>query len=158
MSADPWTAFLDWLTTVLVPNWGELIGLLPYVVVATLVGPIVTLIVLAWAWHLVTRRRGRVRRAAMQPVPAPQLADGTAAFPPNVPYCEEHGLLYPARARRCEIDRADLQVACPVDGSVRAAEVQTCAACGTRYMLGVAAGPLVVISTDGPPEGGAALA
>ena len=24
---DPWTSFLDWLTTVFVPAWGELIGL-----------------------------------------------------------------------------------------------------------------------------------
>ena len=94
----------------------------------------------------------------VQPVPAPLLADGSPAFPPNVPYCEEHGLIYPARARRCEIDRADLQVACPVDGSVRAAEVETCAACGTRYTLGRRPDPLVVVSTAGPPEGGAAIA
>ena len=27
MATDPWTSFLDWLTTVLVPAWGELIGM-----------------------------------------------------------------------------------------------------------------------------------
>ena len=47
MSPDPWTSFLDWLTTVLVPSWGELIGLLPYVVIGTIVGPFLTLIVLS---------------------------------------------------------------------------------------------------------------
>ena len=158
MSADPWSTFLAWLTTVLVPDWGELIALLPYVLVATVVGPVLTLVALMWAWHLITRRRGRVRRTEPQPYPVTLLADGSPAFPPNVPYCEEHGLIYPARARRCQIDRADLQVACPVDGSVRAAEVETCAACGTRYTLGATASPLVVVSTAGPPEGGAAIA
>jgi hypothetical protein len=158
MAADPWSAFLDWLTTVLVPNWGELIALLPYVVVATLVGPLITLLVLMWGWHLVTRRRGRVRRTEAQPAAVPLLADGSPAFPPNTPYCQEHRLVYPARARRCEIDGADLSVACPVDGSVRVAEIETCAACGTRYSLGVTAGPLVVVAADGPPKGGAAVA
>ena len=158
MSADPWTAFLDWLTTVLVPDWGELIALLPYVVAATIVGPLLTLLVLMWAWHLLTRRRGRVRRAEVQPEPALRLADGTVQFPPNVPYCEEHALIYPPRARLCEIDRADLMVACPVDGSVRAADIETCAACGTRFRLGASSSPIVVVSADGPPAGGAAIA
>jgi hypothetical protein len=158
MAADPWSAFLEWLTTVLVPNWGELIALLPYVVMATLVGPIITLLVLMWGWHLITRRRGRISRAEARPTAAQLLADGRAAFPPNTPYCEEHGLLYPARVRRCEIDGADLSVTCPVDGSVRVAEIETCAACGTRYTLGASSGRLVVVAADGPPDGGAAAA
>jgi hypothetical protein len=158
MTPDPWTAFLDWLTTVLVPNWGELIALLPYVLIATIVGPIITILALMWGWHLVTRRRGRVRRAGAQPEPAPRADDGSVAFPANVPYCEEHALVYPARARRCDIDGADLSVACPVDGSVRAADVELCSACGTRFRLGATAGGITVISADGPPEGGAAIA
>ena len=36
MSSDPWTSFLEWLTTVVVPAWGELIALLPYVIVGTI--------------------------------------------------------------------------------------------------------------------------
>jgi hypothetical protein len=158
VSPDPWTALLDWLNTVLVPNWGELIALLPYVLVGTVVGPILTLIVLMWAWHLLRRRRGRVRREAAQPVPAAMDADGHPVFPPNVPYCTEHALIYPPRARTCDIDRADLVVACPVDGSLRAADIETCAACGTTYKLGAAASPLVVVTSDGPPAGGAAIA
>jgi hypothetical protein len=158
MSPDPWTAFLDWLTTVLVPDWGELITLLPYVLFATVVGPILSLLALAWGWHLVTRRRGHVSRSEAQAVGAPRLDDGSLDFPPNVPYCEEHALLYPPRARTCEIDRAGLMVACPVDGSVRPADIQTCSACGTRFTLGVAASPIVVTLSAGPPEGGAAIA
>jgi hypothetical protein len=158
MSPDPWTAFLDWLNTVLVPNWGELIALLPYVLVATIVGPILTLIVLMWAWHLLRRQRGRVRREEVQPVPAPRDADGRPVFPVNVPYCAEHALVYPPRARTCDVDRADLAVACPVDGSLRAADVETCPACGTTFKLGAAASPLAIVTPDGPPEGGAAIA
>ncbi len=158
MSPDPWTAFLDWLTTVLVPSWGELIALLPYVLIVAVVGPIITLLALMWGWHLVTRRRGRVTRAEAQPEPAPRLQDGTVAFPANVPYCEAHLLVYPSRARRCQLDGADLLVACPVDGTVRAAGVETCSACGTRFKLGATASAIAVVSPDGPPEGGAAIA
>ena len=59
---DPWSAFLDWLSTVLVPSWGGLIALLPYALILFVIGPIVTLLALGWAWHLLRRRRGRVRR------------------------------------------------------------------------------------------------
>jgi hypothetical protein len=157
-SSDPWTFFLDWLTTVLVPSWGDLISLLPYFLILFVIGPILTLLVLAWAWHLLRRRRGRVHRAAAQPAPAPRDADGAPQFPPNVPYCEDHALLYPARARRCDIDHADLLVACPVDGTVRAADIRTCPSCGTTYILGAGTSALVVTSAGGPPEGGAAIA
>jgi hypothetical protein len=158
MAPDPWTSFLDWLSTVLVPSWGELIALLPYVAVATLVGPILTIIVLMWGWHLLRRRRGRVQRAEPGAKPALIAADGTAEFPVNVPYCEEHALIYPPRARWCDIDRADLKVKCPVDGTIRVADIDVCSACGTRFTLGANAKALVVITSDGPPEGGAAIA
>ena len=158
MSPDPWTAFLDWLNTIVVPNWGELIALLPYVLVGTIVGPILTLILLMWVWHLLRRQGGHVRREEVRPVAAPRDADGRPVFPANVPYCPEHALLYPPRARTCDLDRADLVVACPVDGSLRAADIQTCAACGTTFKLGAATSPLVVATPDGPPEGGAAVA
>ena len=158
MSSDPWTTFLDWLTTVLVPAWGELIELLPFFVVIGIIGPIVSIMVLMWLWYLVHRRRGRILREEAQAVPAPRGHDGVAVFAPSVPYCEEHALLYPPRATNCEIDRADLRVVCPVDRTVRSASVQTCPGCGTRYQLGANASPAIVTSTGGPPEGGAAVA
>lgn len=158
MTTDPWTSFLDWLTTVLVPAWGELIGLLPYVIIGTLVGPILTIIVLLWAWHFIDRRRGRVQRAQAQPVAASLDDDGLPVFPVNEPYCEEHALIFPSRARACSVDGGMLTVTCPVDGTVRAAEIDTCSGCGTRFKLGATSRGSVVVVSDGPPEGGAAIA
>jgi len=156
--ADAWTSFLDWLTTVLVPAWGELISLLPYVLIASIAGPILTIIVAMWVWHLVKRRRGRVRRSEPAPVTAAIDQAGRPVFPANVPYCEEHALIFPPRARRCAVDDQPLSVTCPVDGTVRNAEIDTCSACGTRFTLGATSGSAVVLAADGPPEGGAAIA
>jgi len=158
MSSDPWTSFLDWLATVLVPSWGELIGLLPYVLLGTIIGPILSIIVLMWAWHLLGRRRGHVHRGEPQPAPAPLDAGGSPVFPPNVPYCKDHALIFPARARACAMNGDPLSVACPVDGTVRNAEIDTCSACGTKFKLGATTGSSVVLAADGPPSGGAAIA
>lgn len=158
MSPDPWTSFLDWLTTVLVPSWGELISLLPYLLLIGVIGPLLTLIVAMWAWYLLNRRRGRVRRAEPQPVPALLDAAGEPVFPVNAPYCEEHALVFPPRERQCSIDGDLLSVICPVDGTVRSAEIDTCSACGTRFKLGAASSRAVILSSDGPPKGGAAVA
>ncbi len=158
MASDPWTSFLDWLTTVLVPAWGELISLLPVVIIGSIAGPILTLIAAMWLWHLVTRRRGRVARAEAAPVAAMLDAQGLPVFPSNVPYCDAHALIHPPRAKACHVDGGALSVTCPVDGNVRNAEIDTCSACGTKFKLGAISGSALVIASDGPPEGGAAIA
>ncbi len=158
MSPDPWTSFLEWLATVFVPAWGELIGLLPYVVMGTIAGPVLTIIVLMWGWYLINRRRGVVRHGAAEARAAPLDADGRPVFPANVPYCEQHALVFPARARTCTMNGDPLSVTCPVDGSVRAAEIDTCTACGTKFKLGATSPTAIVLSSDGPPRGGAAVA
>ena len=90
---------------------------------------------------------------------APSLDEaGLAVFPANEPYCEEHGLIIPPRARRCSIDDQPLEVSCPVDGTVRSAELDICSGCGTAFKLGAKAGTAVVLASDGPPEGGDAIA
>jgi len=158
MATDPWTSFLDWLTTVIVPAWGELISRLPYVIVGTLVGPVLTIIVLMWGWHFIDRRRGKVVRVQAQPVAARLGDDGLPVFPVNEPYCEEHALVFPPRAKTCSVDGDPLEVTCPVDGTVREAGVDTCSGCGTKFKLGASSSAAVVLSSDGPPEGGAAIA
>jgi hypothetical protein len=158
VSSDPWTAFLDWLTTVVVPNWNELVSMLPLFVIVGVVGPILTLIALMWLWYAWHRRAGRVRVAEPDVVPAPVDAAGVARFPPNVPYCQTHALIHPPDRRTCEVDREDLLVRCPVDGTVRAASLETCTGCGTRYVLGAAKLPQLVRRSGRPPSGGAAVA
>lgn len=155
---DPWTAFLDWLETIIIPDWTGLINLMPILLLLGLVGPILTLLVAYWMYHRMTRRRGRVRIDEPEAVAARIGADGNPIFPPNTPYCPHHVLLYPAKVRNCEIDHEELFVRCPVDDMVRPATQDLCRVCGTRYELGASVAPVVVRRTGRPPEGGAAVA
>ncbi len=158
MSPDPWTSFLNWLQTLIVPDWNAIIQMLPLLLILGVIGPILSLMMLGQVWYLLHRRRGHVRVAEIEPTPAERNADGDAVFPPNVPFCETHAIVYPPNARSCEIDGADLSVRCPIDDTVRGADQQLCRACGTRYVLGVSQAPLVVRRTGHPPAGGAAVA
>jgi hypothetical protein len=155
---DAWTSILDQLTKLLVPDWSGLILLLPFLLIVGVVGPILTLIALAWIWHWLTDRRARVTIADPGPQAAELDARGQPVYPPNVPYCGEHRLLFPPAAVRCTVDGADLSVRCPVDDTVRDAAIQTCTACGTRFVLGAASTSALVRRTVGPPPGGAAVA
>jgi hypothetical protein len=155
---DPWTAFLQFLQTLVSPNWGELISMMPLFIVAGVLGPIITLVMLLWVGYLLHRRRGRVRIAEPEAMPAPLDANGEPVFAPNVPFCETHALIYPATATICEGDGSELSVSCPIDHTVRVASQQVCRACGTRYVLGAARTALTVRRTGRPPEGGAAIA
>lgn len=158
LAADPWTDILTFLQTLIVPAWGELINLLPFFVVVGVIGPIVTLLLLMQVWYLWHRRSGRVRRQETQPRPAPRDAAGELEFPPNVPYCQPHALLFPQSMTACTVDGAELTVNCPVDGTSRVASDQTCRACGTRYVLGATETPLTIRRAGQPPAGGAAVA
>jgi len=73
VSPDPWTAFLDWLETVIVPNWTELITMLPLFLAIGVTGPILSLVAAYWLWHRFKRRSGRVKVALPAPIAA-QLA------------------------------------------------------------------------------------
>jgi hypothetical protein len=155
---DPWSAFLAWLSTILIPDWNGLIALLPILVILGVTGPGLSLLLLYWLYHRVTGRRGRVRHAEREPVPAPIGTDGTAAYPANAPYCPTHRLIYPATSHTCDIDGEELTVRCPIDQTTRAASQSLCRVCGTRYQLGASLSPVVVRRKGQPPEGGAAVA
>jgi len=157
-ATDAWTTFLEWLSTLVIPDWNGLFHVLPLLVIAGLTGPILSLLLLYWLYHFLIDRRGRVEIAEHEPVAAELAADGTAVFPPNTPYCVEHQLVYPANARTCNVDGDELVVRCPVDGNVRAASETLCRVCGTRYHLGASLSPVAVKRTRRPPEGGAAVA
>lgn len=155
---DPWTAFLDWLSTILLPDWSGLIGLLPIFVILGVTGPILSLLALYWLYHLVTARRPRVKLEEPEPTVAPVGDGGMPAYPPNVPYCPDHRLIFPATARSCTVDDGELLVRCPVDDNTRVASQQLCRVCGTRYQLGASLAPVTVRRRGRPPEGGAAIA
>ena len=155
---DPWTAFLQWLQTIIIPDWGGLIALLPVLLILGVIGPVLTLLALYWVYVFATTRRGKVRVDDPQPVTAAQLADGVYDYPANAPYCQTHHLIYPATMRECPIDGDELLVRCPIDSSVRVASQQLCRTCGTRYQLGAALAPVVVSRGSAPPAGGAAVA
>ncbi len=157
-TVDPWTAFLEWLQTILVPDWSGLINLLPILLIIGVVGPGLTFLALYWLYVAATNRRGKVRWDEPTPVLAQRADDGTPIFPPNVPYCATHGLIYPPTFTECEIDRAELEVRCPVDETVRVAGQHLCRTCGTEYKLGASLAPVVVRRQGRPPAGGAAIA
>jgi hypothetical protein len=155
---DPWSAFLDWLSTILIPDWGGLIDLLPVLLILGLVGPALSFLGLYWFYNIARSRRGKVGADEPEPVMATQLDDGTYSYPPNQPYCSTHHLIYPPQMRECPIDGEELLVRCPVDESVRVAGQALCRTCGTRYELGASLTPLVVRRKGRPPAGGAAVA
>lgn len=157
-AVDPWTAFLNWLSTILIPDWSGLIALLPILVILGVTGPGLTVLMLYWLYHFVTDRRGKVRHAEREPVAAEIASDGTAIYPANAPYCATHRLIYPATARSCDADGEELMVRCPIDETTRPASQSLCRVCGTRYQLGASLSPVVVRRKGQPPEGGAAVA
>ena len=180
LAADPWTDILTFLQTVIVPNWGELINMLPFFFLIGVVGPIITLIILLQGWYFLHRRRGHVHRVEPQPVPATRDAAGLPVFPPNVPFCEvhelpvpvwssidlfavavaltTHALLFPPKDTACTVDGAELTVKCPVDGTSRTASDRLCRSCGTEYRLGATESALTIRQAGQPPAGGAAVA
>ncbi len=157
-TTDPWTAFLEWLQTILVPDWSGLIQLLPILLILGVVGPGLSLLALYWIYVYATNRRGKVRWDEPTAEVAPRGEDGLPIYPPNVPYCPTHALIYPATYTECEIDREELSVRCPVDETVRVAGQQLCRTCGTQYKLGASLAPVVVQRRGQPPAGGAAIA
>ncbi len=157
-AVDPWTAFLQWLQTIIVPDWGGLINLLPIFIIIGLTGPVLTLLVVYWVYVRTKSRRGHAHYDEPEPVPAPLDEDGEPLYPANQPYCPTHAIIYPAKARECTIDGGELMVRCPVDDTLRVASQQLCRTCGTRYKLGASMAPVVVRSHGKPPAGGAAVA
>jgi hypothetical protein len=152
------TRLLELLEALLIPDWGDLMAFVPWLLILGVVGPLLTLLVLYWLYVLIKAPRGRVRTDEPQPVPAEHGPGGTPQYPPNTPYCQRHELLYPAKARTCEIDGEELLVNCPVDGTTRVAGQPLCRGCGTRYELGASMAPVVVRRRGRPPDGGAAIA
>ena len=152
--AKMWSDFLAWLSTIIIPDWTGLIALLPVFVLIGVVGPIITLLVMAWLGYGITKPRTNVKFVEGTRV-APLNHLGEPILPAGEPYCPLDGLIYEFGTTRCDRDKTLLQVRCPKCEIVRDADIQTCGNCG--LVLKIEPRTLIV-STDRPPPGGAAIA
>jgi hypothetical protein len=149
-----WSDLLAFMSTLVIPDWGALIALLPLFVLIGVVGPILSLLVLGWLGYGITKPRTKVtydegRRSA------PLDHIGNPIFPAGEPYCPVDYLIYPVGTTRCDTDKTPLLVRCPKCELVRGAGISTCANCGLVLQIKPRA---LVIATDRPPPGGAAVA
>jgi hypothetical protein len=149
-----WNDVLGFISKLVIPDWAGLIALLPLFVLIGIVGPLLSLAVLAWLGYGVTRPRVKVRYDSGTKV-APLDHLGRPIIPAGEPYCPRDGLIYPSGRVRCDVDKADLLLRCPKCEVVRTASIATCGNCGLTLSLQPRT---MIVATDGPPPGGAAIA
>jgi hypothetical protein len=149
-----WTDFLGFLSTIIIPDWAGLIALLPLFVLIGVVGPILTIMLLAWLGYGVTKPRTKVMyEEGVRTAPLNHL--GEPIFPAGEPYCPNDGLIYAFGATQCDRDKTRLSLRCPKCDLVREASVEACANCGLILKMEPRA---LIVATDRPPPGGAAVA
>lgn len=147
-----WQTLLELISHIVIPDWGALIGLVPILLVIGLLGPLLSLLVLAW---LVYGLRSPRRRLVPEPTArTAEIEAGRPVYPGGEPYCPTHRLIHPAGSDRCAVDGLDLVVGCPRCGTVRAAHRPACAACGLESRQTA----LPRLAQAAPPPGGAAAA
>ena len=149
-----WSDFLGFISKLVIPDWPGLIALLPVFVVIGLVGPLLSLAVLAWLGYGVTKPRVKVSYDDGTKV-APRDHLGRPIVPAGEPYCPRDGLIYPMGRLQCDVDKTALLVRCPKCDVVRTAGIATCGNCGLALNLQPRA---MIVASDGPPPGGAAIA
>jgi hypothetical protein len=149
-----WSDLLGFMSTLVIPDWAGLIALMPVFIVLGIVGPLLTLGVLAWLGYGVTKPRVKVRydygtrRAPLDYLDRP-------IFPAGEPYCPDDGLIYASGTTRCDVDGTQLSIRCPKCEIVQPATNQSCSNCGLVLKIQPRA---MVIAGDRPPPGGAAIA
>jgi hypothetical protein len=148
-----WTDLLAALSPLLSPEWGALIGLLPIFLVLFVVGPIVTILVLAWLRYGILRPRPHVAFADARRA-APLGEDGEPAYPLGEPYSPTERVIYEPGTTRSPSGES-LVVACPKCSLVRPAVEDTCGNCGLTFTIKPTTRSL---RPAGPPAGGAAAA
>ena len=149
-----WTDFLAFLSTIIIPDWSAVIGLVPLLLLIGVIGPLLTLAVLAWLGYGITKPRTKMQFVEGTRV-APNDHLGRPIFPAGEPYCPLDGLIYASGTTRCDRDQTLLQVRCPKCSLVSDADIETCGNCGMYLRV---APRTLVAATDAPPPGGAAVA
>ena len=142
------------LSTIVIPDWSAIIALIPLLLLLGLIGPLLTLAVLAWLGYGITKPR-TVMKFVEGTRTAPLDHLGKPIFPAGEPYCPLDGLIYAAGETRCDRDKTLLQVRCPKCGLVSDADIRTCGNCGQYLRV---ESRTLIAATDGPPPGGAAVA
>jgi hypothetical protein len=150
-----WSSLLEVLSKLIIPDWAGLILLLPVFVLILMIGPLITLAVLAWLGYGITKPRTKVTYEGDVRRIAPRDDQGLIVAPLGEPYCPLDGTIYPSNQQRCDIDKAVLLLRCPKCDVIREAGIATCGNCGLSLAL---ESRVMVVATDGPPPGGAAVA
>ena len=149
-----WSDLLGFMSTLVIPDWAGLIALMPVFIVLGVVGPLLTLGVLAWLGYGVTKPRVKVRYDyGTRHAPLDHL--DRPIFPAGEPYCPNDGLIYASGTTRCDVDGTQLSIRCPKCEIVQPATNQSCSNCGLVLKIQPRA---MVIAGDRPPPGGAAIA
>jgi hypothetical protein len=148
-----WQGIISFLTPYIIPDWGELVGLMPIILLIGLVAPIVSLLALGWILYVVRAPRAKVS-LEVAPVRA-QLVDGRPDYPAGEPYCPVDQLIFPFGTVTCDTCRRDLLIRCPNCSTGRLALTSTCGNCGLVLKIENRARAL---RPAGPPPGGAAAA
>jgi hypothetical protein len=149
-----WADFIGFISKLVIPDWPGLIALLPVLVLIGIVGPFLTIGILAWLGYGITAPRTKVSYQEGTRIAARDHL-GRLIVPSGEPYCPRDGLIYPSGSYRCDRDRTNLLVRCPKCDVVREAAISTCGNCGLVVSVEPRA---MIVSTDGPPPGGAAIA
>jgi hypothetical protein len=150
-----WNQILQITSLFVIPDWGALIGLLPMFIFLGVVGPLVTFTMLGIVVYQVRKPRVRVDLIDGQRI-AETGPDGEPVFPPGLPFCRAHRLIFESGTSRCDQDDQELAVVCPMCGLGRSALIDTCTNCG--LVLKVVRRPVPVARPAGPKPGGAAAA
>ena len=152
---DIWTGLLDLTAQFVIPDWSSVIGLLPFLILLGVVGPLITFLVLGVLVYQIRKPRTKV-----QFVEGPRVAErdeaGQPIFPRGLPFCRRDELIYASGTNRCDTCRDPLAVTCPMCGLGREAIIDTCTNCG--LVLKVKPRAVAVRPAAGPKPGGAAVA
>ena len=148
-----WNSLIDFTSKIVVPDWGALVNLLPIFLLVGVVGPILTLLVLAWFIYFVRKPRLRVEFAAARRH-APLDGAGNPVYPLGEPYSPREQVIYEPGATRSDSGE-DLLVACPKCSLVRRASEDVCGNCGLSFTLTPTTRS---VRKAGPKPGGAAAA
>ena len=146
-----WSSFIEFTSQFVIPDWGQLINLLPLFLVAGVVGPILTIIILFWVRYWILKPRVSAGYADTRRLAAIG-DDGQPVFPAGEPYSLGERMIYESGATRSESGE-DLLVACPKCGLVRSAAIDTCGNCGLSFTI---TPPTRTIRPAAPPPGGRA--